>query len=73
MSQSRYERRRIVRGYLQEITDDSIRTLCYYYSQGCDDLTIILALRIDRRRLDEMKKLVALGLIEAGIALIGEE
>lgn len=67
MCQSRYERRRIVRGFLQEVTDDSIRTLCYYYSLGCSDSTVILALRIDRRRLDELKKLVGQGLIEAGI------
>ncbi len=67
MCQSRYERRKIVRGYLREITDDSIRTLCYYYEQGCSDLTVIVALRIDATRLSELKKLVAQGLIEAGI------
>lgn len=67
MCQSRYERRKIVQGYLLEITDDSIRTLCYYYSRGCDDTSVILALRIDNCRLDELKGLTAQGLIEAGI------
>lgn len=67
MSQNRYERRRIVQGYLRQVTDDSILKLCYYYSQGCSDSTVILALRIDSHRLDELKKLVAQGLVEAGI------
>lgn len=72
MCQSRYERREIVQGFLREITDDSIRTLCCYYSRGCNDSTVILALRIDHCRLNEMKRLVAQGLIEAGIIPAGE-
>ncbi len=58
---------KIVRGYLAKLEDDTLRLLCFLYSQGYSDSTVRRTLHINRPRLAELKKSIADALIEAGL------
>lgn len=65
--QRRADRRRIVRGYLAAIDNDSERSVCFFLMRGHDEAAIRMQLGIGPVRLEAIKLRIAFGLMAAGI------
>ena len=61
----------IVRNYIDQITDDQIRIMCFLWSKGYSDDTGRRQLKLSWERLREIKAQVARDLLAAGIELRG--
>ena len=60
-------RRQIVQEFVENITDDTRRLVCFLYMNGYKDGAIRRILKIDRQRLRQIKTQLAFDLIKAGI------
>lgn len=61
----------IVRNYIDQITDDQIRIMCFLWSKGYSDDTVRRQLKLSWERLRELKAQVAADLLAAGIEFRG--
>lgn len=65
-------RRQIVQDYLAGIENNTIRLVCYMFTQGYPDGIIRQNLHLSRPRFREIRAEIAQGLLDAGIILRGE-
>ena len=61
------ERCKIVQDYVRNIDNDQERPVCYLYMNNYEDFEIRKILRISQTRLNEIKEMIRLELIKAGI------
>ena len=70
--QTKFARCRIVRDYLDRLDDDTLRLVCYMFTQGYTDWQIRRQLRLSRPKFREIRAEIAQGLLDAGIILRSE-